>query len=160
MTKDMAAKLNSFATSCYRIMVNIKCLDNSQITESTISIGISPQLSCHLTSAQVPWHDHVLCMEKDGPANILLCMSSHPPIDKDSQGDCISPFPAKSRNGLTPIFLRHGAHCPRPSQLETTFNRLLFGGLTIMSHTWISWSISALDLNGHPLVILTSKNFK
>ena len=28
------------------------------------------------------------------------------------------------------------------------------------SYFWILWSISALDLNGHPLVVLTSKNFK
>ena len=59
--------------------------------------------------AQLLWHSHILCMEKDGPANILLCISStpYPPplptMGKDSQGDCISPFPSNSRKGSTQI---------------------------------------------------------
>ena len=63
-------------------------------------------------------------MEKDGPTNILLCISStpYPPPLPTMGKDGISPFPAKSRNGSTQIFLWHRAHCPRPSKLEMTFN--------------------------------------
>ena len=91
-------------------MLNIKCLDkvsNHQVYDLN---GISPQ---------VLWHGHILCMKKDGPADILLCMSSPPPplpplptAGKDSQGDCMSPFPANSRNGLMQIFFMTSCALP------------------------------------------------
>ena len=73
--------LNASATSCYRIMFNIKCLDkvsNERIYDLT---GTSPlAIKSNLTTGQVPWL-HLgawgrMCMEKD--ANILRCMSSPP----------------------------------------------------------------------------------
>ena len=45
ITKDMAAKLNAFVTSCYRIMLNIKCLHKVSNHRVYDLNGIS-QLSC------------------------------------------------------------------------------------------------------------------
>ena len=81
----------------------------------------------HLTSAQVPWP--FSGMGKDEPANICaLYELSHrwrPPVRTHTS------FSSQVRECIDPNkhFLRgwHRVHCPRPSQLETTYSRLLFG---------------------------------
>ena len=82
------------ATCCYRIMLNIKCLDkvsNERIYDLT---GTSPKPSTvfysHDSSSSLATFG---CMEKD--ANIIFTLHElppPPPTGEDSQGDCISPF--------------------------------------------------------------------
>ena len=160
ITKDMAAKLSAFATSCCRIMLNIKCLHKVSNHRVYDLNGISQLSYCGMAT---------FCAWRRMDQLTFYFVWAHPPPPlppappnhgKRLPGRLHKSFPAKSRNGSTQFFLWHRAHCPRPSQLKTTFNWLLSGWTTMMSHTWISWSISALDLNGHPLVLLTSKNFK
>ena len=132
-------------------------LTKSQITKSTISMALALRY-CGMAT---------FCAWRRMDQLTFYFVWAHPP-----------PFPPSPPREKTPretawvlfqptpgmdwrkFFLWHHAHCPRPSQLETTFNWLLFGWPTMMSHTWISQSISALDLNGHPLVVVTSKNLK
>ena len=101
------AKLSAFAVSCYRIILNIKRLDsvsNDRIYDVT---GIS-HLLLAVTSRQLKSLGHILPTEKDELANIypLYELPPRPPsphTGEDPQGDRISPFPAKPRNGSTPI---------------------------------------------------------
>ena len=73
ITKDMENRINSFATSCYRIMLNIKRLDrvpNDRIYEMTESKPLIEQVRMR----QLRFLGHILRMPEDEPAVRLYAL--------------------------------------------------------------------------------------
>ena len=101
---QVGAKLNALAVSCYRIILNIKRLDNVSNDRIYDLTGTS-HLLLAVISRQLKFLCHILPTEKDELANIYPLYELPPPLPtgEDPQGDRISPFPAKPRNGSTPI---------------------------------------------------------
>jgi hypothetical protein len=66
--KDMAAKLNAFATSCYRIMLGIRRLDKVS-NDRIYALTGSTQLMQTVISRQLKFLGHILRMDKEEPAN-------------------------------------------------------------------------------------------
>ena len=92
ITKDMAAKLSAFATSCCRIMLNIKCLHKVSNHRVYDLNGISQLSYCGMAT---------FCAWRRMDQLTFYFVWAHPPppfppplptMGKDSQGDCISPF--------------------------------------------------------------------
>ena len=105
----MGAKLNAFAISCYMIILNIKRPDKVSNAATTPPpptrrindlTGTIPLLST-VISRQLKLLGHILRMENDETANIYALFE--PLTGEYPRGDGINPFPAKSRNGSTPI---------------------------------------------------------
>ena len=65
---------------------------------------------------------------------LSLIFNVQPLLDVCAIPDHISPLPAKSRNGSTRIGISQTMICPRPSQLQTTYSRLLFIQLMMMMY--------------------------
>ncbi|XP_038056051.1 uncharacterized protein LOC119728045 [Patiria miniata] len=72
ITHDMEDKINAFATSCYRIMLNIRRLD--RIPNTTIyNLTNTVSLVVRLRTRQLKFLGHVLRMPDDEPARFMHC---------------------------------------------------------------------------------------
>ena len=77
LTKAMASQLDSFATSCYRYMLNIKRTDHVRNEEVLKAVG-QPPLSTIAKSRQLSWLGHTLRSDIDGiPRRYALYWPSH-----------------------------------------------------------------------------------
>ncbi|KAI8507856.1 hypothetical protein Bbelb_140960 [Branchiostoma belcheri] len=77
ITKDMENKINSFATSCYRIMLNIKRRD--RVTNDSIyNLTQTSPLIQHVRRRQLNFLGHILRMPEDEPVRLYaLYVPSH-----------------------------------------------------------------------------------
>ena len=69
ISKDMESKINSFATSCYRILLRIKRLDrvsNDHVYKMTDKASLIEQVR----TRQLKFLGHILCKSEDEPANL------------------------------------------------------------------------------------------
>ena len=77
ISHDMESKINAFATSCYRIMFNIKRKDHSQ-TPWYIPWPTPNILSTHVRKRQLRFLGHILRLPEEEPASIYaLYIPSH-----------------------------------------------------------------------------------
>ena len=88
-------------------------------------------------SHQLKFLGHFQAWGRMNPLTSVRCMSSH--MGEDPQGGRILFQPGSGMYRPQKAFLRgwHRVHCPRPSQLETTYSRLLFG--QSMPMTMLFW---------------------
>ena len=83
ISQDMENKINAFATSCYRIMLNIKRLD--KIPNTTIyNLTNTVSLVVQLRTRQLKFLGHVLRMPDDEPAKVYALYT--PPHGKRKPG--------------------------------------------------------------------------
>ena len=121
ITKFMDAKLNAFATSCYRTMLNMKRLDNVLNAKNFYLTGTSPLLSMVMLR-QLKFLGHILRMEKDEPAN--NCALYEPSHGKRPPGRPRRFFPHQVQEIDPNNYLSEddivyiAAHFARPSQME------------------------------------------
>ena len=67
ISQDMENKINAFATSCYRVMLNIKCIDH--VLNTTVFSMTNSEPLIHLVRhRQLKFIGHILRMSKEEPA--------------------------------------------------------------------------------------------
>ena len=77
LTKDMKMSINSFATSCYRILLNIKRIDRSPNAELYDRVQTQPLVSI-VMKRQLTFLGHHLRMDPTEPAQIYGLYSPTP----------------------------------------------------------------------------------
>ena len=86
ISKDMENKINAFATSCYRVMLNIKRIDH--VLNITVYSMTNTVPLIHLVRhRQLKFLGHILRMSKEKPAR--RCALYIPTIGKEPKGDLV-----------------------------------------------------------------------
>ena len=85
VSESMANQINSFATSCYRIMLSIRKLD--KVPNSTVLERVNePPLLNDLHSHQLRKLSHSLRLSADEPAKIFALYEPAPAHGKEKRG--------------------------------------------------------------------------